>query len=160
MMFFLCSSYYDVEMRNDTFSPAEQTRLVIVVALVASAIAALQILQPIGADNLLLSMVRVVFLISAACGLLYVLLSAATLKYKRHDEIGGWIFTERFRQFCYNYCIDTYGVQLGTVILFGAAYALGWNFNLPTWDWRVGIGAILSLGASALNHILVVRRRK
>lgn len=128
------------------------------IALVATAVAAIQII-PSMPDNSLANFVKLIFAISALSGFLYILFTAAFLKFSRPDVVGNWPFTEKFRRRCYNYCIDSYGVQIGSVIMFGSAYIFGWSFDKSVWDWRVGVGALLTLSMLAFV-IYVVRYRK
>jgi len=139
--------------------PIEQARLLLAASLVATAIAVIQML-PDMADNSMETFIKGVFAISAFSGFLFILITAAILKSSKTDEVGNLPFTERFRMRCYNYCVNSYGVQISGGIMFGIAYALGWTFAKDVWDWRVGLGALLTLSFSALVIYMVRYRNK
>lgn len=146
------------ENNHPILQPIEQTRLILAAALVATAVAAIQIL-PSFPDGLFEVLVKCIFAISAISGFLFIILTAATLKSSKVDEVGGWPFTEKFRMRCYDYCINSYGIQIGSVIVLSCAYLFGWTFKSGVLDWRVGVGVLLVLLFSALA-IYVVRFRR
>jgi hypothetical protein len=129
--------------KHPILRPTEQTRLILAAALVATAIAAVQILPDFKNDAVEVFL-KGVLVISAFSGFMFILLTAAMLKYSKADEVGSWPFTEKFRTKCYDYCIDSYGIQSGSIIMFGFAYVLGWTFEKDVWDWRVGGGVLVT----------------
>lgn len=101
-------------------SSKEDKRLAISLGIVATCVAVLALDFPRSAP-LLIGFALVALLASATASAIYLVLSAATLKYdrKERDSIGLVPFTEKFRRGCFDYSVNIFGTFFMIALIVG-----------------------------------------
>ncbi len=100
----------------------ESNRIVIALGILATVLGAVVLLP-----NSIWGIAKVPLVISGIFSFLYILTTGANLKYKNVGEIADFAFSEKFRRWCFNECINTYGYNFVVVFGVGFAHLLGSN---------------------------------
>lgn len=142
-------------MTQITLSKSDEARLVISSGLIAVAVGVFTLLP----SSYLINIIKITFGFSAFFSFLYILLTAAKLKYREPGQIDLYNFTEKFRHKTYDISVDIYGPNLSLITMLGIALLLGWNpTTLP--DWRLAIGAVITFPLMLLLLGIFGRKKK
>lgn len=131
----------------------DEVRLLICTGFIAAAIGAFDVLP----DDIASIMLKTTFAVSGVAAFGYLMLTAAKLKYKEQDSIDIFLYSEKFRQNTYDISINIFGINLNLLLIYGLAGVLGWHFNDGFIDWRIGLGAVLSV---AVTYMLLRNARR
>lgn len=86
----------------------ENNRLILALGIVTTS-ASIFVSQGWQKPQLILGITLSALLFSSLLAGIYLILSAASLKYKDNDSIGNIPFTDKFRAHCYDYAVNVFG---------------------------------------------------
>jgi|GEM_PF-2211404 len=105
----------------------ESQRIVVALGILASVVAVIATL-PNG--DIVITGIKVALGLSGFWSFLFILMTAANMKYQNVGSIGDLTFTEKFRGKSFDLSVDTYGINFIFVMTY---LILAVGFNLNTW---------------------------
>lgn len=121
----------------------ESQRIVIALGIVAS-VAATIVALPNG--GIVITVIKATLTWSGVWSFLFILMTAANMKYKNAGSIGDLNFTEKFRGKCFDLSVDAYGVNFIFIMTY---FILAVGFNLNIW-----LTAVIALTIASTLFIL------
>lgn len=136
--------------KNDLdFDIKEQNRLVISIAILATAVSLLVMEKP---NSEIVGFARGLLIMPGIGSFLYLIMTGSYLKYDRHGEIGEFITPVKFRKGIFDWTINIFWILTYQFILFSVWNTASSN-NIPKpWDFIVG----LSLSVVIASIFLVI----
>ena len=131
---------------SSVYDSVEELRIIVTLGLLATIIGGIALLPSDG----LWPAIKTLSAISGVFGFLYVVWTAALLKYSRNNEIGQIAISNNRRKSFYNLSIDIYGYLVATLLAYGSAYIFGWRNGVGLNSVQILFG-ILTAGLIVAN---------
>lgn len=144
---------------DDNKKIAEQLRLVISIAIIASIIA---ILSMDDARHGLAVSLAGFAVIPGILLSLYILFSAAHLKYKNSGDVGQMPIPEKLRRWCYDHGVNSFWTMFLLATLIIVAILSGWDGNSGRFldFWPSFVVSFVFLGVLMVWSNIIVHRKK
>lgn len=131
----------------------ENQRLTIALGIVATGIAVKTLDLSKGSLSYLTGLIAGTLYVASVLAFVYLLLTAAKMKYKDNDAIGSVPFTESTRRFCYDFAINAFGFNF--VVWLGYVVGLGLKqVGIERHYYRYGV--VCSAAVLLIYTVLVI----